>query len=445
MKRTKAGLLAAVFFLGCSPTAPPAPPKPKVAHTKPSPKAAEHSCPAEGNIVEPPAEDVPLAPSAAMRLLCAREETWSASISIEGIVVKTNLAEIPTCAIHPAGIADPYDCRSPVPTFWLADSPSAPESTWIPVMGWASNAANLYEHALQEAESVNPDSYEDSFWGVIVPSFSLGGRVTVWGSYAKTFDKTSSGWERQPTTGVLSYRELMETAPGKTRAILPSLRATGRTARDAHSKSLADPRPPRILPLSGPFPELDQYCVAPLRGDCVFDESALATDLKNSIVRLQPQGGFAEVSLFSKNVDAHVTYFLGLRTSRGWFVADPGFATYGIEATGFMSSVLLRQLRHESPGPDGSSVVSVRVERETYVEDRVSETRELVVCEVGKSHVPRCTAPLVYSERTTAGEAYVAYDLVPHFVDGGLLRLSPFWFSGEPPAQAGLYNLFEPR
>lgn len=377
-----------------------------------------------------------------MRLLCAREETWSAAISLEGFVVKANLAEIPECAIHPVGVADPYDCRSPIPTFWLADSPSAPESTWIPVMGWASNAANLYERALHEAEALGGEEYEDAHWGIEVPTFSLGERVTVWGTYGKTFTKTSTGWARQPTTGILNYHESIEHEPGSERISLRSVFTPWGQKKSPQGSGAYLPRNAQKLALSGPFQQLEDYCAGPTRGACEFGEAILAEALQNPIVLLPAQGGFAEVRLFSQTVASRVTYLVALRTASGWFVADAGWFSEWSATSSASSAVSLRRLRFEPVEPKGSTVLSVRVTKESSDGEHQSETRELLVCHGGQSPSPTCFSPLIYSEHTRVDEHESAYDLVPSFSFDGLLRLTPFWWSGEEPEQSGSYQLF---
>ena len=73
-------------------------------------------------------------------------------LRIVGFIGKTNLADMPKCAVHPGNKASPPDCKAPNPTFWLCDSRTAPAAQCLRVMGWASNAAQLHDaiKALQE-------------------------------------------------------------------------------------------------------------------------------------------------------------------------------------------------------------------------------------------------------------------------------------------------------
>ena len=62
--------------------------------------------------------------------------------SLVGWIVKTNYADAPECAIHKTGKADPADCNAPTPAFYIADEKDE-KTAVIPVMGWASNFAQI--------------------------------------------------------------------------------------------------------------------------------------------------------------------------------------------------------------------------------------------------------------------------------------------------------------
>ena len=49
------------------------------------------------------------------------EEVVGKKVSIVGYVVRTNYEAAPKCAIHKTGKGDPPECKSPVPTFSIAD------------------------------------------------------------------------------------------------------------------------------------------------------------------------------------------------------------------------------------------------------------------------------------------------------------------------------------
>src|SRR5437773_3304198 len=64
-------------------------------------------------------------------------------LSLVGYIVKTNYDQAPKCAVHKTGKGDPPDCKSPVPTFYIADEKNEAKDM-IQVMGWASNYAQLF-------------------------------------------------------------------------------------------------------------------------------------------------------------------------------------------------------------------------------------------------------------------------------------------------------------
>lgn len=137
-------------------------------------------------------------------------------ISIVGYIVKTNLPDAPECAVHKGGVADPENCRPPVPTFWIADSKDADLKDAMKVMGWASNFANIYD-AIKEFDSKDNAEHLDTTWGVPLPNPlpAVGAKVKVEGTYSNNFTMASSGVEADPIMGVLTATgiEHLEEAP----------------------------------------------------------------------------------------------------------------------------------------------------------------------------------------------------------------------------------------
>lgn len=127
------------------------------------------------------------------------------TIEVRGFIRKTNLMEAPRCAVHAPGIADPPDCVAPVPEFWLCDARTDPLQDCIPVMGWASNYAQLYK-AIQSCALDPPTPVQDDYWGkeIACPVPAAGAEVTVTGTYATTFTGASSGTASDPVMGILT-------------------------------------------------------------------------------------------------------------------------------------------------------------------------------------------------------------------------------------------------
>jgi hypothetical protein len=142
-------------------------------------------------------------------------------ISITGYIVDTNIPTAPACAVHATGKKDPDDCKSEIPTFWIADAKGDTKGQKIRVMGWASNFANVYD-AMQKYKDLKepakppptPDLagkpgylVQDELWAVSIPSPlpAVGAKVKVTGRYGVAFTKASGGPVSDPTSGVLTY------------------------------------------------------------------------------------------------------------------------------------------------------------------------------------------------------------------------------------------------
>jgi len=153
-------------------------------------------------------------------------------VTIEGYIVDTNLDRAPKCALHKTGIADPFGCRSEIPTFTIADESDDRSDMKIRVMGWASDFSNVFEAYVKYkslAVVVAPSApYIDTIWKVAVPYPlpAVGAKVRVTGRYASSFTLDSSGIEVDPDPGrgilTLTTCVTMELAPKP--ASFPQLR-----------------------------------------------------------------------------------------------------------------------------------------------------------------------------------------------------------------------------
>jgi hypothetical protein len=150
-------------------------------------------------------------------------------LKITGYVSKTNLPDMPKCAIHKTGKEDPEGCKPPIPTFWLCDTKDAPDNDCIRVMGWASNPAQLYD-AIQEFDKQKgkdkKEPFTDNFWGVEVPNPlpSKGSKITVTGNYSTTFTKATSGTVADPIMGLLTYGKIEIVEPAPEEETLPGVK-----------------------------------------------------------------------------------------------------------------------------------------------------------------------------------------------------------------------------
>ncbi len=155
-------------------------------------------------------------------------------IKLTGYITKTNLPDAPECAVHEMGKEDPEDCKPPIPTFWVGDTPNAEEKDSIKVMGWASNYANIY-NAIEEFEKrdkkknlkdEDKEPLMDGFWMVPIPDPLpvKGAKVTVEGQYKNTFTKASAGAEADPIMGILTYTKMEYLEKPEEKATLPGMK-----------------------------------------------------------------------------------------------------------------------------------------------------------------------------------------------------------------------------
>ena len=253
MTRTGALVFAVGVATACA-SAPAKSPAPAAAKGEPNaaPSASSAACPipsllyeplrkSEVSVSLPPTPVLPERPvrvgdaytvwgaSMSLRSNVKRSEVMGKEITVQGIIVKTNLTTAPSCAVHATGIADPEDCSAPIPTFWLADEAGAPVANAIRVMGWASNYANVFD-AIRVYDSSTGGSYDDVYWGQRLPNPlpAVGAKVTVTGVYGTSFAKASSGSETDARMGILDYRSLEVLEPARELATLPGVRRKSR-------------------------------------------------------------------------------------------------------------------------------------------------------------------------------------------------------------------------
>jgi len=157
------------------------------------------------------------------------EDVNNKQISLVGYVVKTNYAEAPACAIHKTGKGDPADCKSPIPTFSIADEKGETKDI-IDVMGWASNFAQVY--TLIDSIDRAPKGKEgevklqDEFWSNELPNPipNVGAKVKVTGTYGVTFSKSTGGAAANPKYGIMTAEKIEYLEPPTEKAYLPGMK-----------------------------------------------------------------------------------------------------------------------------------------------------------------------------------------------------------------------------
>jgi hypothetical protein len=147
-------------------------------------------------------------------------------VRVVGYITKTNLADAPRCAVHRDGTADPADCHAPIPTFWLGDTPDAPESECIQVMGWASSYAQIYEAMRQYDADPDANLRLDSIFGLPIPNPlpAKGAKVLVLGDYSEVYTRVSARLRHDPLMGILTVDAIDLLEPAPELATLPGLR-----------------------------------------------------------------------------------------------------------------------------------------------------------------------------------------------------------------------------
>jgi hypothetical protein len=138
--------------------------------------------------------------------------------SIVGVIVASNLATAPACALHRTGKRDPDDCVTEIPSFTIADERDA-TGPRIRVLGWARNFAVVFDanQRYRGRKTAPSPLVHDDVWNVDVPFPlpALGAKVKVTGRYGYTFTRSSTGMVADPEAGVFTYERLetLEPAP----------------------------------------------------------------------------------------------------------------------------------------------------------------------------------------------------------------------------------------
>jgi len=150
-------------------------------------------------------------------------------ISLVGYIVKTNFDSAPKCAIHKTGKGDPADCKSPVPTFSIADDKGSAGDA-IDVMGWASNFAQLFtmiEGIDKAAKGKEGDvALKDEFWNSDIPNPlpAVGAKVKVTGQYDITFTKATGGAAADPKHGIMTVEKIEYLEKPTDKVYLPGMK-----------------------------------------------------------------------------------------------------------------------------------------------------------------------------------------------------------------------------
>lgn len=159
----------------------------------------------------------------AVRTLHARfhERDFTNDITLVGVIVASNLATAPACALHPVGRQDPEHCEAEIPSFTLADD--AKSSARIRVLGWASTFASVFEAIkLGTSSPAARKPYTDERWSVVVPYPlpAVGAKVRVHGHYGTLFEKSSRGVIADPDNGIFTATSIDVLVPASTPAKL---------------------------------------------------------------------------------------------------------------------------------------------------------------------------------------------------------------------------------
>jgi hypothetical protein len=177
-----------------------------------------------------------------MRSVVHRPEVMGKQVSLVGYIVKTNLVACkddknakkeecaPACAVHKGGKGDPVECEAPVPTFWIADTKEE-KTAMIPVMGWSSNYARIYDAIEEMEKATNLEKQkevkiEDPVWGITLPNPlpAPGGKVKVTGTYSTTFARASSSIQTNPKYGIITVEKIEYLEEPTELATLPGMK-----------------------------------------------------------------------------------------------------------------------------------------------------------------------------------------------------------------------------
>ncbi len=155
-----------------------------------------------------------------LRSMLHAKDVTAQPISITGYVVDSNVGRAPKCAIHKTGKADPADCNTEVPSFWIADNKGDTKGSKVRVVGWARNYAVICD-AMKAYNKLKPgeqpkEPVSDDILNVALPNPlpSVGAKVKITGAYnvAKT---VVSDMVSEPAGGVIALQKMdtLEPAP----------------------------------------------------------------------------------------------------------------------------------------------------------------------------------------------------------------------------------------
>ena len=150
-------------------------------------------------------------------------------ISLVGYIVKTNYDTAPKCAIHKTGKGDPADCKSEIPTFYIADEKGEAKDM-IQVMGWASNYAQLFSmiEGIDKAAKGKEGEVKlkDEFWAVDLPNPlpNVNAKVKVTGQYGITSTKATGGAASNPKMGIMTVEKIEYLEPPADKVYLPGMK-----------------------------------------------------------------------------------------------------------------------------------------------------------------------------------------------------------------------------
>jgi len=134
---------------------------------------------------------------------------------------------IPECVIHKTGKEDKAGCKRPIPTFWIAETKDEKDinSKAIPVMGWASNFAQVYT-MIEGLDKDDEAQLQDEFFGhdLMTPLPNMGGKIKVTGRYGVTYTKSTGGAASNPKTGIMTWDKTEWVEEPSEPALLPGMK-----------------------------------------------------------------------------------------------------------------------------------------------------------------------------------------------------------------------------
>jgi hypothetical protein len=157
------------------------------------------------------------------------EDVKDKKISLVGYIVKTNYDTAPKCSIHKTGKGDSADCKAEIPTFYIADEKGEAKDM-IPVMGWASNFAQIFSliEGIDKAAKGKEGEVKlkDEFWAVDLPNPlpNMNAKVKVTGQYGVTSTKATGGAASNPKYGIMTVEKIEYLEPPADKVYLPGMK-----------------------------------------------------------------------------------------------------------------------------------------------------------------------------------------------------------------------------